>query len=159
MRFLLVAAALVAIALVGVVALNRLPEESDAAAGESTEPEDSLALPWDSSQPRPRDRPIPDVAGIWVEGDDSTTGFQIDQDGHSVDFRRWGILPNGSQFESTGRGTIDAELATIYYRTTFQTGIDSEGDCSGVLSADGREMQLDCRDSLLGDFAIVAARP
>ena len=101
---------------------------------------------------------IPNIAGIWRDRNNPNNGSQITQNGNSIDFRRWGVLPNGIQFESQGSGTITATKFTSYYNATYGTGFTSTGDCSGTVSADAMRMDLNCSDSVLGVFPVTAIR-
>ena len=107
---------------------------------------------------RPPAATIPNIAGIWRDRNNSNNGSQFTQNGNSIDFRRWGVLPNGIQFESQGSGTITATKVTSYYNATYGTGFTSTGDCSGTVSADGMRMDLICSDSVLGAFPVTAIR-
>jgi hypothetical protein len=118
---------------------------------------DKIFVP--SPKPHPEiDESIPNLAGLWLDSDYPSNGSQITQDGNSVHFTRWGILPNGTRFESSGSGSITGRRYTSNYTATYQSGATSTGDCSGTLSPDGKRMELNCRDSLLGAFPVTAIR-
>ena len=124
---------------------------------------------WDkffgpSPQPPPKiDSPsptdsIPNLGGLWLDSNNPSNSSQISQDGSSVHFTRWGVLPNGIRFESSGSGVITRHGFTSSYNAKYQSGATSTGDCSGTLSSDGKRMELNCSDSLLGAFSVAAIR-
>ena len=98
------------------------------------------------------------IGGVWRDGEYPNNGSQITQDGTSFRFTRWGVLPNGIRFESSGGGTIAGQHYTSSYSARYQSGATSEGDCSGTVSPDGLRMALNCRDSLFGTFPLTAIR-
>jgi hypothetical protein len=97
------------------------------------------------------------IAGKWRDSD-SRAASQITQDGNTFRFARWGALPNGTRFQSSGRGTISGQRFTSTYYAQYQTGEDSSGECSGSISGDEMHIQLECTDSLFGTFAGTANR-
>jgi hypothetical protein len=107
--------------------------------------------------PSPADS-IPNVGGLWRDSSNPNNSSQISQDGNSVHFTRWGLLPNGIRFESSGSGVIAGHGFTSSYNAKYQSGATSTGDCSGTLSPDGMRMELNCSDSLLGAFSVTAIR-
>jgi hypothetical protein len=123
---------------------------------------------WDkflvpSPQPPPKiDSPspdsIPNLGGLWRDSSNPNNSSQISQDGNSVHFTRWGLLPNGIRFESSGSGVITGHGFTSSYNAKYESGATLTGDCSGTLSPDGRRMELNCSDSLLGAFSVTAIR-
>jgi hypothetical protein len=98
------------------------------------------------------------IAGVWRDGEYPDNGSQITQDGTNFRFTRWGVLPNGVRFESSGSGTIAGQHYTSRYSARYQSGATSAGDCSGTVSPDGLRIALNCRDSLLGTFPLTAIR-
>lgn len=100
---------------------------------------------------------IPKITGKWRDSD-SRAVSQITQDGNTFRFARWGTLTNGTQFQSSGRGTISGQRFTSTYYAQYQSGEDSSGKCSGSISGDGMHIQLECSDSLFGTFAGSANR-
>lgn len=123
---------------------------------------DKIFVPSPKLQPNiasyPSAEPIPNLAGLWVDSNYPSNGSQITQDGNSVHFTRWGVLPNGIRFESSGSGSITGRRFTNTYTATYQSGATSTGDCSGTLSPDGTRIELNCRDSRLGAFPVTAIR-
>ncbi len=109
-------------------------------------------------EPRPRAEPIMNIGGVWRDSNYPSNGSQITQEGNSFYFKRWGVLPDGTPFESSGSGTITARRFTSYYNARYQFGATSAGDCSGSVSPDGMRMEVNCRDSLLGIFTTTAIR-
>jgi hypothetical protein len=101
---------------------------------------------------------IPNLSGLWRDSNDPNNGSQISQDGNRVHFTRWGVLPNGMRFESSGSGVITGHGFTSNYNAKYQSGATSTGDCSGTVSPDGTRMELNCSDSLLGAFSGTAIR-
>ena len=110
------------------------------------------------TEPRPPAERIPNLRGVWLDSNYPSNGSQITQDGNSFQFTRWGVLPNGTRFESVGSGTITGQRFTSNYKAKYQSGATSAGDCSGTVSLDGMRMDLNCRDSLLGAFPVTAIR-
>ena len=100
---------------------------------------------------------VPRIGGNWRDND-SRAVSQITQDGNSFRFTRRGTLPNGTRFQSSGSGTISGQRITSKYDATYQTGVTSWGECSGSISKDGLQIQLDCTDSLIGEFTGTANR-
>jgi hypothetical protein len=98
------------------------------------------------------------IGGVWRDANYPNNGSQVTQDGTSFSFTRWGALPNGTRFESSGSGTLIGQRYTSRYNARYQSGDLSAGDCSGTVSSDGLRMELNCRDSLLGMFSLTAIR-
>jgi hypothetical protein len=123
---------------------------------------DKIFLP--APQPPPKidsrspTQPIPNLSGVWHDSNYPSNGSQITQDGNNVHFTRWGVLPNGIRFESSGSGAITGQRYTSNYNANYQSGVTSTGHCSGTVSPDGMRMELNCRDSLLGDFPVTSIR-
>lgn len=107
----------------------------------------------------PAVEPVARIEGLWLDRDHPGNRSSVLQEGNGFRFTRWGLLPNGAEFTSTGSGTIAGQRVSSSYVATYQSGATSTGDCSGVLSANGTRLELTCRDSLLGTFPIVAERP
>lgn len=139
------------------------PHTKQAEPRPSAEPIPRSARKIDSSQttraePRPPAEAIPNIGGLWRDSNYPSNGSQITQNGNSFHFRRWGVLPNGIPFESSGSGTITGQRFTSNYNAKYQSGATSAGDCSGTMSPDGMRLELNCRDSLLGAFPVIAIR-
>ena len=100
----------------------------------------------------PWPQPVPNIAGNWRYSDYRAVS-QITQNGNSFRFTRWGTLANGTQFRSSGTGTISGQRFTSSYNAKYQTGQTSWGTYSGSISGNGMQIQLDCSDSLFGAFA------
>ena len=115
-----------------------------ASTARSPEPAQSIALQATAAA---------NIGGIWRDDDNPGNGSRINQDGDRFSFTRWGILPNGVRFESSGDGKIIGRRIVSSYRARYQSGDTSAGHCSGTLSADAKRIALDCRDSLLGVFS------
>jgi len=106
----------------------------------------------------PPGEPILNINGIWRDSNYPSNVSQITQDGNRFKFQRRGVLPNRTQFESTGTGTITGRRFTSHYTATYQWGATSVGDCSGTVSSDGMRMEMNCGDTLLGTFLVTAIR-
>jgi hypothetical protein len=130
--------------------------ESDARAARA-EAERSKAIADRMARERAVD-PTLHISGVWRDGNYPNNGSQVTQNGNSFSFTRWGVLPNGIRFESSGSGTIAGQRFTSRYNARYQSGDTSAGDCSGTVSTDGLRMELTCRDSLLGTFPVTAIR-
>jgi hypothetical protein len=107
---------------------------------------------------RPPAEPTPNIGGVWRDLNFPSNGSQITQRGGSFEFTRWGVLPSGIRFESSGNGTISGLRVTSTYSARYQSGAASTGSCSGTVSPDGTRMDLTCQDSLLGAFSAPAMR-
>lgn len=110
------------------------------------------------TEPRPSAELVPNIGGVWLDSNYPDNGSRITQDGNRFRFTRWGVLPNGTRFESSGSGTITGQRFTSNYTARYQTGATSAGDCSGTLSPDRTHMDLSCNDSLLGTIPVTAIR-
>jgi hypothetical protein len=130
--------------------------EADARAARA-EAEKSKAIDDRMARERAVD-PTLQISGVWRDGNYPNNGSQVTQHGNSFSFTRWGVLPNGIRFESSGSGTIVGQRFTSRYNARYQSGDTSAGDCSGTVSTDGLRMELTCRDSLLGIFPVTAIR-
>ncbi len=102
--------------------------------------------------------PIPNIVGVWRDSNYPSNGSRITQDGNSFHLTSWGVLPNGIRFESSGSGTITGQRLTSKYTSRYQTGAESVGDCSGTVSPDGKRMDVNCKDSLVGVFPLTSVR-
>lgn len=101
----------------------------------------------------------PNIAGLWRDRDDPRNRSQVIQEGDTFRFTRWGVLPNGVEFSSSGSGTINGRQLASRYDTRYHSGTTSAGECWGMVSANGARLELTCRDSLFGTFPLVADRP
>jgi len=110
------------------------------------------------AQTGPHSTAAANIGGVWRDDDYPSNGSRINQDGDRFSFTRWGILPNGVRFESSGDGKVIGRRISSSYRARYQSGDTSAGHCSGTLSADALRIDLDCRDSLLGVFSGGATR-
>ena len=110
------------------------------------------------TEPRPSAEAVPSIVGVWRDSNYPGNGSRITQDGNRFRFTRWGVLPNGTQFESSGSGTITGRRFTSSYTARYQNNATSAGDCSGTVSPDGTRMDFSCNDSLLGTFPVIAVR-
>ena len=109
-------------------------------------------------EPRPPAEAIPNIGGVWRDSNYPINGTRITQDGNMFHFTRWGVLPNGTTFESSGSGTIAGQRLTSNYNARYKSGATSEGGCSGTVALNGMHMELNCTDSLLGTFPGDASR-
>ena len=92
------------------------------------------------------------IGGAWRDSNYPINGTRITQDGNAFHFTRWGVLPNGTPFESSGSGTIVGQRLTSNYNARYKSGVMSAGGCSGTVALNGKHMELNCTDSLLGTF-------
>jgi hypothetical protein len=102
--------------------------------------------------------PVPNIAGTWRDTNYAGVVGQIFQEGSSFRFRRWGVLPNGIGFESSGEGTIDGTRISHRYTSQYQTGAVSTGGCTGSVTNQGASLDMTCTDSLLGTFPVTSTR-
>ena len=99
---------------------------------------------------------IPQIAGHWHESEDLDSHADIKQRGNNFSFERWGTLPNGTKFKGSGTGEIFGLQFKSRYQTSFfspplfQASAQSSGECTGSVSADGKQMTLQCSDSMFG---------
>ena len=98
------------------------------------------------------------ITGVWRDINYAGVIDQVMQDGRSLRLKRWGVLPNGIGFESTGEGTIEGTHISHRYSTRYQTGAVSTGSCTGTAAADGSRIEGTCIDSLLGTIPVVTVR-
>jgi len=96
----------------------------------------ALIANWDklfppSPKPQPSSESIADIHGIWHDRAYPTNGFEIGQFGKSFQFRGWGVLIDGTRFESSGNGTITGRSFTTTYQAKYQSGAPSVsvGNC------------------------------
>ena len=113
------------------------------------------AAPPEYSAPSPT---AVNITGVWRDINYAGVIDQVMQDGRSLRLKRWGVLPNGIGFESTGEGTIDGTHISHRYSTRYQTGAVSTGSCTGTAAADGSRIEGTCIDSLLGTIPVVTVR-
>ena len=98
------------------------------------------------------------IDGLWRDSNYPSNTSQITQDGNRFHFTRRGVLPDGTGFKSSGNGTLTGQRYISHYSAEYQSGVKSTGDCSGTVSLDGMHINLNCRDSLLGNFPLTANR-
>ncbi len=100
---------------------------------------------------------IPQIAGHWHESEDLDSHADIKQTGSTFSFERWGTLPNKTKFKGSGTGELfglqfkSRYQASYSFPPWYQTSVQSSGECTGSVSADGKQMTLQCSDSLLGN--------
>jgi hypothetical protein len=109
--------------------------------------------------PTPTPTPSPsnlDISGRWFN---PTLGHrsEITQNGDRFQFTTTGIAL-GDPFQSSGSGTITERSFEYNYNAQYQSGRQSDGHCSGTVSADGMRSTSTCKDSLLGTFDSSAVR-
>lgn len=95
-------------------------------------------------------RSPPDLSGYWRDA--SGTVYEIVQT--APDRYRFSSLNPASGVASQGFGTIDGWRFT----SEFQTNLPSVGSGSGTISEDGRRIEGDFVDSLLGSYSTVLFR-
>ena len=110
------------------------------------------------AEQQPRPDAIAKIDGLWRDLNYPNNLAEIAQDGKNFRFTRWGVLPNGIRYQSSGRGTITGQRFTSNYRATYQFGDTSTGNCSGTVSPDGMRMEMNCSDSTLGSFTVTGIR-
>jgi hypothetical protein len=113
--------------------------------------------PTPSPSPSPTTLPSnPDISGRWLN---PTLGHrsEITQNGDRFQFTATGIAL-GDPFQSLGSGTITGRSFEYDYNAQYQSGRQSDGHCSGTVSADGMRSTSMCKDSLLGTFDSSAVR-
>jgi hypothetical protein len=106
--------------------------------------------------PAVRRESIVNIAGTWRDVNYAGVVDQVTQEGRNLSLRRWGVLPNGIGFESSGAGTIDGTHISHRYSTRYQTGAVSTGSCTGT--TDGSRIEGTCIDSLLGTIPVITVR-
>lgn len=100
--------------------------------------------------------PIPDISGAWRDSDNPGNGTNVSQVDSRFAFTRWGTLPNGVRFESSGTGSLVGSRLMSRYTAKYQSGNVSSGECNGSVSADATRIEQSCSDSLLGAFTNIA---
>ena len=106
----------------------------------------------------PQRESIVNIAGTWRDVNYAGVLDLVTQDGPNLRLKRWGVLPNGIGFESSGAGTIEGTHISHRYSTRYQTGAVSTGSCTGTAAADGSRIEGTCIDSLLGTIPVITVR-
>jgi len=119
-------------------------------------PSPSPFSPSLSPSPSPTTHTLNSISSRWF---DRTLGYtyEVIQDGNKFQFKTWGSVLR-DPFESSGSGTITGGIFDSRYATQYQSGKQSNGQCSGTISADGMRMTLTCTDSASGTFVSTAVR-
>jgi TIR domain-containing protein len=168
----IVGAGLAALALVAVVAANwpgraAVAQRTESPAASQTVQPSRPVSDGARTNPAPvappeapvvRRESIVNIAGTWRDVNYAGVIDQVTQEGRSLSLKRWGVLPNGIGFESTGTGTIDGTYISHRYSTRYQTGAVSSGSCTGTAAADGSRIEGTCIDSLLGTIPVITVR-
>lgn len=124
-----------------------------------TSPTTTAPQPIEPGPPKPPPaQGIPSISGTWQDLEYPSNGSQFSQEGDRFRFTRWGTLPTGDSFESSGSGTIVEQSLSGSYSAKYRSGATSTGKCSGTVSTDGTKMNLTCTDSLLSTFTISSIR-
>lgn len=138
-----------------------MPRDSPAQRDGLVRPEPSPVVLAITPGTQPKPAPVAAVlnlTGTWRDVNFPGVVGEIRQSGREFQFVRRGVLANGVGFESSGTGTVDGPSYKSNYNARYQTGDLSRGSCTGVISAGGSRLDLTCTDSLLGQFAVEAAR-
>lgn len=93
-----------------------------------------------------------DISGTWYNPSAPANGSRIVQQNSGFQFSSWGMLPQGIGYESKGSGTVVAQNISYNYFAQYQNGWTSQGNCSGTVSSDGRQITATCSDNVLGTF-------
>ncbi len=113
-------------------------------------PETTLkTVPATSPQPFPTSEPI-NISGRWRD----RFGFisQITQQGDTFQIVAAGIACKG-KFTSAGSGTINGTAVKLFYKSTY-----SAGECQGIVSPDGMQLESTCVDTVCGAFQNTSRR-
>lgn len=102
--------------------------------------------------------PSPDISGVWRDSDNPGNRTKVSQVDSRFSFTRWGTLPNGVRFESSGTGSLVGSLLMSRYTARYQSGQVSSGECNGFVSSDATRIEQSCSDSLLRTFTSIADR-
>lgn len=102
--------------------------------------------------------PTPNISGKWSDSDNPGNGTKVSQTDSTFAFTRWGTLPNGVRFESSGTGSLVGSRLTSQYAATYESGKISSGKCNGSVSPDATRIEQTCSDSWLGAFTTIAER-
>ncbi len=100
---------------------------------------------------------VPDISGRWFNASLNSNSV-ITQNGNRFQFTTRGTALFGTPFQSTGGGTLTVNSFVYEYKAQYQSGMRSDGECSGVVSADGMRMTSTCTDSVFGTFVSSAVR-
>ncbi|MCP9836131.1 hypothetical protein KBY84_01325 [Cyanobium sp. N.Huapi 1H5] len=106
----------------------------------------------------PSANPTPNISGNWRDSDNPDNGTKVSQVDSRFAFTRWGTLPSGVRFESSGTGSLVGSRLMSRYTAKYQSGDVSSGGCNGSVSADATRIEQSCSDSLLGAFTNIAER-
>jgi Caspase domain len=113
-------------------------------------PSNSKTTSSSPDRPRLQAEAILNINGVWRYADDRNTVFQIIQKGSQFQGTVTGML--GVPYKSTHTGTVSGRNVTMNYTTEFQNGFKTTGKCDGVVTSDGKTMNLMCTDSSAGTF-------
>lgn len=98
--------------------------------------------------------PAPNLSGVWREiYPNAGTLMEMTQEGTAF---RYVARPTveGRMIQVSGQGTLRGRTV----ESTHQSTAPSRGRCSGVLSADGRQVTSTCTDSVFGQFETLSVR-
>jgi len=128
----------------------------------SRAPQPSVVNEQRSNQTNPIEAPsadpTPNISGAWRDSDNPGNRTKVSQVASRFAFTRWGTLPNGVRFESSGTGSLVGSRVMSRYTARYQSGQISSGECNGSVSSDAMRIEQSCSDSLLGTFTSIADR-
>lgn len=87
-----------------------------------------------------------DLSGLWLSTDGEPT--RISQQGSRIEFVSDGVSCMNTPSRMRGEGSLDGYRLEVRYSST----LPSTGQCSGMLTPDGRNLVSNCRDSVCGAF-------
>lgn len=85
------------------------------------------------------------LSGLWRDNWGTLTAMAQYPD-NSFGFSAKGLSCQGTQFKSTGTGTLDGNKV----KSNYQSDLPSRGTCSGIVSPDGTQITSTCEDSMCG---------
>ncbi|HKY01886.1 MAG TPA: hypothetical protein VJM53_04980 [Burkholderiales bacterium] len=94
------------------------------------------------------------ITGMWRDLTYPGIQTHFEQSGDQFEFVRFGTLPDGLAFRTQGAGRLNGVEVESRYTAQYANGSYSQGVCAGAVSAQGRQMELQCNDSLLGTFPL-----
>ena len=98
------------------------------------------------------------VTGNWQDLNYPGIQTHFEQRGDQFEFVRFGTLPDGLAFRTQGAGRLNGTQVESRYAAQYANGSYSQGVCAGSITAQGRQMELQCSDSVLGSFPLLLQR-
>jgi len=122
------------------------------------QPDKRTLVPKPSIKQIPEQRSVVDVTGTWVDSGNPQNRSTITQTGSSFQFSKHGVLADGTEFDSEGRGEIAGHDFECDYTASYLSSPFPKGHCSGKISFDGTSVSQTCNDPRFGKMIVVSYR-